>query len=105
MRAGRLKHRVTLQSIVLDKDARGAVTKTPTTVATVWAGVEPLSGRAWFDAQRENSSVSVRIVMRYRADIDETWRIVHKGVTYEIGSIIDVDMRHSDLHLMCRVVK
>ena len=45
MRAGRLRHRVTIQSITEAADTYGDIAGTPTNGDIVWASVEPLVGR------------------------------------------------------------
>ena len=45
MRIGTLRHRVELQEPVENQDGYGEAERTYTTYATVWASVEPLSGR------------------------------------------------------------
>jgi len=44
MRAGRLKKRVAIQQATDSRGATGQVIKTWATVATVWAGIEPIKG-------------------------------------------------------------
>lgn len=78
MRIGPLRHRVTLQSPGETQSATGAMTKTWTNVATVWAQLTPNSGRAFFEAQQEQSEISIRVIIRYSSvvkAVDNTWRV------------------------------
>ncbi len=88
MRAGKLRHRVTIQSKqhVQDPDT-GEMLNDWQDVATTWASIEPLSVRDFIASGAEQSKVSTRIVMRYR-DIDSTMRVVYRGKIYNIEGIL-----------------
>lgn len=105
MRAGRLRHRIALQSATEARDSHGQPVKTWTTQALIWAGVEPLRGKEMETAHQVAAEATVRIVMRYRSDITADWRIVFDSHTYEIvAPPLNPDMRNIELHLMCREV-
>jgi len=106
MRAGRLRERVQLQQRADTRDATGDVVKAWSTVATVRAAIEPLSGREFFQAEQVASNVRVRIVVRYSSDlaaIDSSWRVVdaNNGNKYAIESVINRQVRGESLQLMC----
>ena len=102
MRAGRLRHRLTLHSKTETRDSYGASLVSWTKQGTVWGAIEPLSGREFFAQQQTQSEASVRIVMRYYSGIDETWRISSGGKYYDIETIINDGERDRMLTLMCR---
>jgi SPP1 family predicted phage head-tail adaptor len=102
MRAGRLRHQLILQSQVETRDPTGGVTISWETQDTVWGGIEPLSGREYTAIQQTQDEASVRIIIRYRADIDASWRVVNEGLAYSIVSPpINENMRDRQLILMC----
>lgn len=101
MRAGRLRNRVTLQEKSVMLSAEGEETITWVNVATVWAGIEPASGREYGIASAEYAEVTTRIVMRYRPGVVPEMRATYGDHTYNIRSVIDPDMRHKELLLMC----
>jgi len=105
MRAGELRHRVTIQEAVTAQNSFGEETPSWQDVATVWAAVEPLQGREYFDAQKQVAEVDTRVRVRYRAGIGPTMRVVWGVHTYDIGAVLDVGGRHRELHLMCREVE
>lgn len=76
MRAGALRHRVTLQSRALERDTSGQVKQTYTNRLTVWASIEPQRGRELFAGEKFANQISVVVHMRYQPDVDESWRIV-----------------------------
>lgn len=107
MRAGRLRHRVTLEW--LDPEARSdSGERAPAWVpgASVWASVEPLRGRLLFAADQANSKTTATIRMRYREDVasatGKTLRIAFRGRVYRIdGRPIDRDERRREIEVMC----
>lgn len=57
-------------------------------VAQVYAQIVPSSAREFNAARAEQSEVTGRIVIRFRADVDATMRIVHRGVAYQIQGVL-----------------
>lgn len=99
--AGQLRHRVTLQSKVTTRDANGAPIVAWQDVATVWAMVLPASGREFVAAQAAQSEVTGKIVIRYRADVDATMRVVHDSKNFNIVAVLpDADSGREHLTLM-----
>lgn len=102
MRAGRLRHRLELQNKSETRDAYGAAIVTWTTQDTVWGAIEPLSGREYFSQRQVQAEAQVRIVIRYQASVDETWRVKHGGLYYDIVDVLNTNTRDRELILMCR---
>ncbi|WP_335342482.1 phage head closure protein [Polycladomyces zharkentensis] len=93
---------MTLQKKTVIKDSEGLVTEIWTDIATVWAAVEPLRGREYFEAAAINAENTVRIRMRYKAGVKPDMRVIYSGRIFNITSVIDIDERHQEMHLMCR---
>jgi len=88
LEAGRLRHRVAIERIVIAQDpVTGAVTETWTEIAKVWAAVEPLSAREFVQSAAGQSEVTARITIRTR-DILATDRIIHRGTVYNIRGVL-----------------
>ena len=83
------------------KDAMGAPDTAWADVATVYADVRNLSGRALFAAQEAQSEVTATIEIRYRAGVTAAMRAVHSGVVYDIKAVIDPDACKERLLLQC----
>lgn len=102
MNIGALRHRITLQSLVV-----GSPQKTPAgeddaswaDVATVWASVEPLQGRALELAQQIHSETTGRIRMRYRAGINTAMRVSFGGRVFDIRAVVNTEERNIELVL------
>ena len=100
MRAGRLRHQLSLQSPTYTNTSVATMVTTWGTVATIWGSVEPLRGREFYDSALINSDVTSRIVIRYTSDIESNYRIVFGTRTFLIDSIINIEERNTEMHLM-----
>lgn len=102
MRAGELRHRITIQQQVKGRDTDGGVIVIWSNLATVWAAVEPLSGA---ERQVENSdqllaSRLTQFKIRKRDGLDTTMRIIFSGQTFDLQQIIHVETRNRQMHLV-----
>jgi SPP1 family predicted phage head-tail adaptor len=102
MRAGALRHQITIERFISGQDDYGQPIEAWEPVGTVAAAVEPLKGREFMAAQAGQSEVTTRIRLRYRAGITAADRITHEGTVYNVLSIINKDMRNIELELMCK---
>lgn len=103
MNAGQLRHRVVIESRTGTQDSVGQPIDDWSVFAELWAAVEPLTGRELFSAQQVNAETTTRVRMRYREGLDTSMRIVHHGINYNILNIIDPEMRHIELQLLCSI--
>jgi len=103
MQAGRLRHRVTVQRATDSIDQYGDQTPTWASLGTVWASVEPLSGREYFAAAQMQSEVSTRIVIRPISGVTLTPkdRVKFGSRYFDIQSVINRDERNRELQLLC----
>lgn len=101
MRTGTLRHRVELQERVDTQDGTGQAVPTWRTYATVWAAIEPLSGRELIAAKQAQSQATTKMRLRFVDGVGTTDRAVFGSRTYAINSVINPDERNRELHLMC----
>jgi len=101
IRAGRLRHRLTLQSKTQTISSTGSVSYSWATDSTVWGAIEPLSGREYLAASQTKNENEIRIIMRYHSTIDATWRIVNDGNSYSIKALWNEDERDRMTVCMC----
>lgn len=87
--AGELTERVTLRRYTETKNAYGTLSHTPSTVATVWALVRPLSGSERDRAQQTEERANYLVVIRYRSDLTEKDYIVWRGSEMNIRFLKD----------------
>jgi SPP1 family predicted phage head-tail adaptor len=93
---GRLKTRLVIQSPVESDDGQGGVTRSYTTLATVWAAVMPLATRAaagGVEADAEGATVKYRIILRSNFALTLQHRLVDGARVYRISAIRDRDDR------------
>lgn len=90
MRSGLLRHKVTFEELVIDRDSDGAVEE-------VWidafgfkisAEIMPLSGRELIAAQATQSKVTGRMKVRYREGFKPSMRVFYRGAYYNIEAVI-----------------
>lgn len=86
LEAGRLRHRVRIEQYIDLLDTSGEVIQDPETgevsrawvvVATVWAAIEPVSGREFIQSRAIQAEIVARIVIRQRDGLDAAMRLVH----------------------------
>ncbi len=86
--AGTMTKRVLFKSPPATTDSFGEPSTTWTDVKTVWASVEPLSGREFLQAQASQSEVTHKIIIR-ASGITANMRAVYDGRTFEIASVMN----------------
>lgn len=99
IKAGDLRHRITLQRRIAGVDAEGFAVETWTDVATVWAAVENLYGREYWQAAAVQAENTVKFTIRYRPDVDQTMRIIFRGQVYEITAIDNIKYRNEYIEI------
>lgn len=103
MKAGRLDQRVTIQRRTEEVDDWGQPLPSAwADHASVWAAVEPLSGREFIAAQAAMSETTARITMRWIPGIDSGMRVIHGADTYGIDTVIHLKSARRELQLMCK---
>lgn len=88
MDAGRLRHRIMLQSQQTTRDSDGRLVVSWRDEGEVWAAIEPLSAREFIQAGAAQSAVTARITIRHRADVRASWRATHAGRIYNIQGVL-----------------
>jgi SPP1 family predicted phage head-tail adaptor len=102
IRAGDLRHRVTLQSPTVTQNDLGEDTTTWPEAGTFWAAVNPLSGNELFRAKQVNAEVTHEIEMRWTPLVTPANRIKFGTRIFEILSAINVEERNKKLLLSCK---
>jgi SPP1 family predicted phage head-tail adaptor len=101
VRIGKLRHRVEIQEFTTVIDDDGYPTENWGTIATVWASVEPVSGKEYWAAAAVQAETTVKVTMRYRDGITTAHRLRFGGRVYDIKAVINVEERNRVLELMC----
>ena len=102
MRAGRLRHRVVVQTATEGQDTAGEPIKTWNSVYTTWASVEPLSGRELLRAQEVNAESTIRVGMRYNTYTSQSARLLVDATRIlDINDVVNNREIDRSLELMC----
>lgn len=89
MHAGRLRHRVTVEELLVTQDSDGNQVEDWAAIAPpLPAEISPLSGRDLIAAQAAASLVTTRIVMRYRPGFKASMRVLHRDTVYSISAVV-----------------
>lgn len=103
---GKMRYRVTFQKFTGTLDSFGDPLQSDDSqwpdVATVWAAIDPISGKEFYAAEQSQSSVTHKVRCRYRAGVETAMRIKCGARRFEIISVIDWEERHESLLIMCR---
>ena len=103
MDAGRLRERVTVQQATESRNALGETVLSWSTFAERWASVEGVSARESLTAGQNEISITHKVQMRYLPGLTQRMRIVWRGRTLEIVSLLEHDNR-SRHELICQEV-
>jgi SPP1 family predicted phage head-tail adaptor len=102
MRAGRLRHLVTIQQNAAPQSATGAAGESWSAFkADVWAAVEPIKGREYHQAGRVNAETTHLILLRHVDGVTPGMRVAWDGRTFDIQAVINRDERDRELELTC----
>lgn len=71
-------------------------------IATVWADIDPISGREYFAGAAVQNDATFKIKIRHRRDITTRGRFRNGGRIYEITAVINVKERNRELICLCR---
>lgn len=95
MNLGKLDHRLTLQRAAgpAPDDFNAAPAVGFVAVAEVWAQVEYPQGNEATDAAQLQTVQQVRLRIRYRADVETTWRVLLDGKTYQLTAVAEIPRR------------
>lgn len=101
MQAGKLRHRVAIQSFTEAADASGQVINSFSTIANVWARVTPKSGSEFTNEGVSKIQTVYEVEIRYTGDLNTTYRLLHNTKTLNITSVLDIDDRNRKMILLC----
>jgi len=101
MQAGKLRHRLILQRDDGTADASGEVVPSWTTVATLWASIEPIAGREVFEASQAQSRATLRVRIRYYSGLTSKHRFLWGTRILNIDRVINLLGRDAEMEILC----
>lgn len=105
MKAGDLRHRITIQRPAWSTDAKGNRVKKWADVASCRASMADVSGRDFYAAQAYQAQDTVTFGIRWRDSIDRECRIVHAGQIYQIEQINHLGYKRDFMHIKTRLIR
>lgn len=100
MRAGKLRHRVMIQSAVELQSASGEISVTWGNVQKWWAEISPMTAREFISGEQRIAEVSHKITIRYCSFLTVRHRIEWQGRVFEISAILNTDERNREQVIM-----
>lgn len=103
--AGQMSQRVRIQQPTVAKDALGAPTQTWSDIATVWADIQPISGREARIADRIAAVVSHQITVRFRSEFNDPksvsqMRVLFRDRIFSIHAALNEDEANVSVMLL-----
>ena len=98
---GKLRHQISLLKPIIVKDALGQEIEKFEVHKTVWASIEPLSGKEYFSAKQVNSEATIKITIRYVESLLPHWVVQFGHRIFNIEAIINFEERNRYLQLLC----
>lgn len=109
MRAGKMRHRITLQKSEAIRGRLGEVSYKYRDVADLWADIRAVSAKEYIQMGVKNVEIDIRVYIRYRQDIERGDRIVYKstnnpGDAFIVKAVLP-NARMNMLELLCAGVE
>lgn len=101
MRAGKLRYPVAIEKPIDVQDQYGGMIRSWVEVSREWVDIESISGSEFIAAQALQAQTIYKINLRFRADLQASWRIREGATLYDITAILP-DSRRRRMELMCK---
>lgn len=103
---GKLRKRITFQQFDGTLDSAGDILDDVDAnwddFKSVWASIDPVSGREFYEAEQSQSEVSHKIRCRYFNGLKTAMRIKYGTRIFRIVSVIDWQERHDSFLIMAK---
>ncbi|WP_445304317.1 phage head closure protein [Neorhizobium sp. SOG26] len=97
---GQLTARLSLETATATPDGQGGATTTWTEAASLWARIEPVSFQLRQDAGAETGTITHRVWMRFRQDIQAGQRLRKGERVFVVKLVRDPD--ETERYLVCQ---
>lgn len=104
MRAGRLRHRITLQQAAITRDSVGDDIRTYYDVADVWADVSTPGGSEYTSSDRAGAAITHQVILRTRSDVRPTWQVLWGDRVLIISAVLQDNLRRQTTLLCSEVI-
>jgi SPP1 family predicted phage head-tail adaptor len=103
MQIGKLDQRIILESMA-EQNQEGQLVQVWTPIETVFGHVLTQRGGESFEAARTSARQTIRVQLRYRSDVDQTWRLKWANQYYNVVFVDRSLRRQGELWLTAEVV-
>lgn len=86
-----MNRKITIQKLVKTATSTGGFDESWVNVANVWAKIKNMSGTELVRADQLGATAFSDFTIRYRAGLNETMKIVYRGVDYQIRHINNIE--------------
>lgn len=101
--AGKMSKRITIKQLTTGQNEYGEPSTTWNTVKTVWASIEPLSGKAFWEAEAVQSEITHKIITR-ASGITPDMKIYYGARIFDIDSVINENEQGAKYIIMAKEV-
>ena len=101
MDIGRTNKRVSFCKFAEEKNEMNQTTQALKKIRTVWASVEPRSGREYIEAEKEHPELTYIITTRYMEDVTPDMFIQYRDRLFNIRSIRNIRENNEMLEMSC----
>lgn len=91
MRMEEMRDRITFQTPKIEESLVKSLEPKHEDFATVWAKVEYLKGKEFWEAKAVNTETTVRFIIRHRKSIGNDMRVLYDNKFYNITSVMPLD--------------
>ena len=103
MRIGKLRNQIEVQRKSSTRDTDGGERVEWSTIATVWAAIEPGANREYWGSEQVQAETGVRIRARYPLDVLPQDRIKHGTNYYNVHGVNNVFTANREIHIMATI--
>lgn len=100
MRAGSLRHLVTIQSYTEISNTFGEASKAWAEFSEAYANITPLKGTEKYLSKEKHATATHQVTIRYLDGVDTKMRIIYGSRTFEIVSVANVGERDRMMQLI-----
>lgn len=102
MDAGLMRHRITIQRLGCTRNEFGEPEDIWEDVVSLRASINPLSGRDFTAAMKEQAEVTHKVTIRYNPTVKVSMRARFGDRLFRILHIIDTWEQHREMTLICK---
>lgn len=99
MRAGALRHRMTVQRATVTRDSHGQAVKTWSSIGKAWGEIVASEGREFVDGGGTEQHVTHEAWIRYFRGLQPSDRLLHDGRTFHVEQVTDFAGRREKMRL------